>query len=234
MFVASFDIGKKNFAFVVQEIDETTLLNNMIYCPAKKHRYNEDGTPTTCFSDFLHNHVFPTSRVVLHDNVDLTDTLDYIDLGIKRKGATGKGASSLDYKIFLEMYTVLDKYIEYWDKCDWFLIEQQMAFGKKVNSMAIKLGQHCISYFISKYRDTRAIIEFPSYHKTKVLGAPAKIIKSERKKWAIDMAVYILCNREEYDWVQFIVKSTKRDDLSDVIVQLEAWKVLYYIDNSPL
>ena len=235
MYVASFDIGKKNFAFVVEEIDDTTLINSIGKCPERKTRYNKDGSANIEYMNFLEDVVFKSSRIVLHRNVDLTNGVpSETATGVKRKVANGKGCASLDHLIFLEMYKLLDEHKDVWDKCDWFLVEQQMSFGAKVNSMALKLGQHCISYFISRYMDTKNIVEFPSYHKTKVLGAPGKMDKPQRKKWAIDMAMYILCQREEFEWAQEIVNSSKRDDLSDVIVQLQAWKVLYFFDDVPL
>jgi len=237
MLVASFDIGKKNFAFVVEEIDDTTLINNIDKCPKRKTRYLPCGLANKDYMKFLEDVVFTTSKIVLHRNVDLT--LSSADpnskcSNVKRKVANGKGCASLDHLIFLEMYRVLNEHVDIWEKCEWILVEQQMSFGKKVNSMALKLGQHCISYFIGRYGDSKNIIEFPSYHKTKVLGAPGKMEKPQRKKWAIEMAMYILCQRGEFEWAQEIVGSSKRDDLSDVIVQLQAWKVLYFFDDVPL
>ncbi len=71
------------------------------------------------------------------------------------------------------MYELLEEYKSYFDKCDVILIEQQMSFGaKKYNTLAVKLGQHCMSYFIYKYGKTKKVIEYPAYYKTITLGAP--------------------------------------------------------------
>jgi hypothetical protein len=62
--------------------------------------------------------------------------------------------------------------------------------------MALKLGQHCWSYFSIHYGRSKNIIEFPAYHKTQVLGAEKDkkvtktgkinykaVDKPQRKKW---------------------------------------------------
>ena len=230
MLIASFDIGKKNFAFVVERVDECRLINSIPLYPKRGKRTRVE------FETFLEEVVFPSSEIVLHKNLDLTqhDFCKSNDDTVNRKVANGKGSASLDHRIFLEMYRVLDEYSEIWDECEWVLVEQQMSFGKKVNSMALKLGQHCMSYFIGKYRDTKKIIEFPSYHKTKVLEAPMKMDKPTRKKWSIDIAFYVLCLRGDYEHAMFILSSAKRDDLADVVIQLQAWKILYYFEEALL
>jgi hypothetical protein len=119
-----------------------------------------------------------------------------------------------------------------------------MSFGKKVNTMALKLGQHCESYFLFKYGRFKEVIEFPSYYKTQVLGAEKlkkttktgkvsykAIDKTARKKWAIDEASTILAEREDFHTLSEITSMKKSDDVSDVIVQLQAFKYLFFVDN---
>jgi hypothetical protein len=112
----------------------------------------------------------------------------------------------------------------------------QMSFGKNRNPMAVKLGQHCYSYFVIKYGKNKKTIEFPAYYKTQVLGAPKKILdkkgklikmsKPERKKWAVKQASVILQERGESAVIDNIKTKSKKDDLSDVICQLQAYKFL--------
>ena len=45
---------------------------------------------------------------------------------------------------------------------DFISIEKQMSFRGKRNTMALKLGQHCYSYFVFKYGASKEIIEFPA------------------------------------------------------------------------
>ena len=206
IWVASFDIGKINFAFYIEEIDLNFIKN--IKNIKKYKRYNADGTCTKEFADILTN-VYNSGKTIIFKNFNLSKNTD------KNK--------YFDLEICHNMIDLLDEYKEYWNKVSYFLVEQQMSFGKKYNTMALKIGQHCESYFMFKYGRFKTVIEFPSYNKTQILGFQ-KIPKTKknssykRKKWAVDMAVYILTEREEFDI------------LSDTIIQLQSWKYLNFID----
>jgi hypothetical protein len=148
-----------------------------------------------------------------------------------------------DLEICHNMIDLLDKYKEYWDNVSYFIVEQQMSFGKKCNTMALKIGQHCESYFMFKYGRFKNIIEFPSYHKTQVLGFQKILTKLKngktkyksdaykRKKWAIEMATYIITEREDFDTLNDILSTKKKDDICDTIIQLQSWKYLNFIDK---
>jgi hypothetical protein len=221
--VASFDIGKINFAFYIEEfkISELTAISNI---PLSK-RYNEDGTPTEKFNNILQT-IFKNGKTILHTNSNITQNCD-------------KG-KKLDPETFHNLNSLLDSYLEEWQKCSVFLIEQQMAFGKKINNMAIKLAQHCYSYFTIRFGKFKSIIDFPSYHKTQILGAPkVKVVKRgkekfsacdkpARKKWSVKIASEILTERGEEN---VIVSSKKKDDLADVITQLQAFKYLAFVEK---
>jgi hypothetical protein len=132
--IASIDIGKKNFAFYIEEFDSKALLKLENIPPTE--RYNEDGTPTKEFQTLLQT-IYSNGKTILCQNLDLTNNCD--------------SKLSLDPETFHNMIEALDKYAEYWDYVHTFVIEEQMAFGKKLNKMAVKLGQHCYSYFTFKY-----------------------------------------------------------------------------------
>lgn len=217
MYCASFDIGKKNFSFYVEEFDP-------VPCEPRPS-YNQDGT----LADEAIGGVMKMTlngRVILLENVDITEGCD--------------PDCKLDPVTFHNMTDVLDSYGDVWDKCSHFIIEKQMQFGKTINPMAMKLGQHCYSYFAIRYGRFKSIVEFPAYHKTQVLGA-AKIAgrktktgrtsyksidKPARKKWCIAKALEIMTEREDVSSAEKIRKSKKKDDLCDVICQLQAWKIL--------
>ena len=217
--IASFDIGKKNFAFYIEEVNEEQL--KQVKTMPKTSRYNTDGTCVDSFNKIITD-VYKNGKTILHINEDLTKNFS------KDK--------YLDTEVFYNMVEHLDKFAEYWDKCCSFVIEMQMSFGKNRNPMAVKLGQHCYSYFVIKYGKAKKIIEFPAYYKTQVLGAPKKILykkgklvkmsKPERKKWAVKQASIILQERGESEVIDNIKTKSKKDDLSDVICQLQAYKFL--------
>ena len=227
VWVASFDIGKKNFAFYIEEFDKSKLLN-LPYIPNIK-RYNDDGTTTIAFSKIV-NDVCMNGKSILFQNSDLTE-------GCKK-------GSYLDPETYHNMTDLLDQYVNYWDQCDAFVIEKQMSFGKRHNTMALKLGQHCWSYFSFKYGRFKEIIEFPAYHKTQILGAKkiqtimkkgnvkyTSIDKPARKKWSVEKAMSILKERKDFDTISNLTSARKRDDLADVLCQLQAFKILVYIDK---
>lgn len=215
IWIASFDIGKKNFAFCIEEVDVEFLSN--VDNVDSKERYFKDGTVTPKFGEVIHK-VCQSGKIVLFENLDITQ-------GVDKK-------AYLDPITFINMTKTLDSYKEYWEKCSVFVIEQQMSFGKQRNTMALKLGQHCFSYFIFHFADFKKVIEFPAFHKTKVLGAPKKMSKYERKMWSVNQAVNILIERDDKDTLKHINSRKKRDDLGDVITQVNAFKYLCFVDKS--
>ena len=86
----------------------------------------------------------------------------------------------------------------------------------------------------------KEIVEFPAYHKTQLLGAPktekkngklSAMSKPQRKKWSVQQAVDILCKREEMNIVDKIDSVSKRDDLADTFLQLQAYKILNFTSD---
>ena len=229
MKIIAFDIGKKNFAFVMEEVDDKKLKNTTNI--PKKERYNKDGTCTEKFQEVLQQ-VYLTGKVLMVENIDLTYNCD------KKK--------YLDPKLYLNMITEMDKYQEYFDECDVFLIERQMSFGKrKTNTMALKLGQHCYSYLLMKYLNNKIIIDYPAYYKTQILGAPKKFgkikktykngktvdIKDNRKKWSVRIASNILKLRKDEKSLEIINDTKKRDDMSDCLLMTITYSYLNFVDK---
>ena len=210
--ITSFDIGKKNFAFVIEEIDLDKL--KFVQNIPKNIRYNPDGLSTSIFNKTLSS-LYQCGKVLLFRNLDLTGDCDK--------------KAYLDPKTFFNMNTELDKYKEYWDKCSIFIIEKQMAFKGKRNTMALKLGQHCFSYFIFNYGVTKKIVEFSAYYKTQILGAQKKLTKPRRKKWAIEKALSILAEREDYENLTHLNTVKKKDDISDCILMNIAYTFMHLL-----
>ncbi len=225
--IASFDIGKKNFAFCIEEVDLSQLLQ-IKNVPLQK-RYTNNNTPTELFQECL-NKVYTTAKTLTHVNSDLTKDCD-------RK-------LELDPITFSNANDLLNSFLLKFNLVDIFIIEQQMSFGNKKNNMACKLGQHCYSFFTFVYdkqirTGEKQIIEFPAFHKTQVLGAPkiqtttktgrkktVSIDQRARKKWSVEIMEKILILRGEKEIV-----AKKKDDLADVITQLQAFKYLAFIDR---
>lgn len=246
IWIASFDIGKKNFCWCVEECDEKLL--STIRNVDKDKRFNKNGTETEEMKYALEQ-VYKNGKIIHHQNTDLTKNC--------------KSNKSLDIQIFVNMYNLLDEHFDLWSKCDFIVIEEQMHFGVKTNFMAVKLAQHCFSYFVFKFDSDKPIIDFPSYHKTQLLGAlkieskPYKngeirykgMEKSARKKWAVEKAFQILKFRNETSVFETVSKDSslknsslkkkkpkkiKKDDLADTFLMIQAFKYLKYVDKSCL
>jgi hypothetical protein len=225
--IASFDIGCKNFAFYIEEMDRHELEN--MENIDKKDRYNQNGTLTDDFS-ILINKIYHNGKKILIKNVDLTEGTD------KEK--------YFDSDTCYNLFDILDEYAEYFDKVDYVIVEKQMAFGRKINTMALKLGQSCQSYFMMNYGRKLKVIEFPAYYKTIILGAPQTETKlkngktkfktlgdRERKKWSVEEGFYILSLREDHETMSEIGLMKKKDDVNDVLVQLQAFKYLFFVEK---
>ena len=119
-----------NFCFYVEKFN-LEYLKKIKNIP-EKQRYNVDGTPTPDMKKILES-VYKNGKTILHKNSD-----------ISKNCVKGK---QLDQNTFHNMTDLLNKYSKYWEKCSYFIIEQQMSFGKRFNRMAMKLAQHCYSYF---------------------------------------------------------------------------------------
>lgn len=232
---AAFDPGKVNFAFIIEEID--TELLKKLKCPSKKDRFfykneenekkddekkkkrkkREDYEPTEEYTSFLEE-FYHSGKTILCSNNDITSVSD----------KKGKGSKSLDASLFLRLTALLDSYKEYFDKCSTIIIEQQMSFGSRINTMAIKIAQHTYSYFLFRYGNEKTIIEFPSYNKTQILGAPAGLEKPKRKKWAIEKADEIWTLRGDLDTSNFVGTKKKKDDMSDCLLHVLSYIICNY------
>ena len=144
MKIASFDIGKKNFAFYVEELDEDYLKQILNIEKPKRYNYPEGGF-TNEFSLVI-DKVYKSGKKVLLRNVDLTDNTDK--------------SKYFDIEICRNMNDLLDEYQEIWDEVDIIIVEKQMSFRGKINTMALKLGQNCQSYFMLNYGREKKIVEF--------------------------------------------------------------------------
>jgi hypothetical protein len=128
--------------------------------------------------------------------------------------------------------------------------------------MAQRIEQHCISWFTFHYFQTKDVIVFPSRNKYIFIGMPKKMInkktqtlkkitKTQRKKWACDVTLELLKQKEVLcvekkqsnktttniitpsELIHYIFKenASKKDDISDTICQLNAYKIKTYFDS---
>ena len=110
----------------------------------------------------------------------------------------------------------------------------------RVNNMAIALMHHLHAYLLITYKDKKVKL-YPSKNKTRVLGAPLKVedvngkskkvTKYQRKKWSTEQASKMLKDREDTEWWNhiFVTNKTKKDDLSDVLMQTLSYVINEYL-----
>lgn len=237
--IMAIDPGKVNFAFLIEEIDTSAV--DQLKCPVKTSRFvhvnpdqsqlEQDSTqtkkrrktgkkrgadmePTGEYTAFLDEFVH-CGRTILcaNHNLDVAETKKM------------RGSRCLNPQVYLKLTNLLDSYKPYLDQCSTIVIEQQMSYGSKINTMAIKIAQHTYSYFLFRYGQTKPIVEFPSYNKTQILGAPAGLEKPQRKKWAIAKADEIWTIRGDMDASSYVGSKRKKDDMSDCLLHVLSYVI---------
>lgn len=129
----------------------------------------------------------------------------------------------------------LDQHQDLWDSTDVFLIEKQMAYGKQANIIALRMSQHILTYFSVLYGRFKSVIEFDSFHKTRVLGCPylQRKKKVDRKKFTERLTEDLLTRRND-DWLLYYKTLKKKNDIADCICQALAWRILTTSSYSPI
>lgn len=138
---------------------------------------------------------------------------------------TGEGISCYD-----SVMKVLEPFIPHFTNAHYIGIESQLA----INYDLTRMGQHLITYLMCHVRDKGHrpyILELDSHLKTQMLGAPKKMTKPQRKKWARDIGIQFLDQAGEPEVADMIRKCTKGDDHGDTICYE---KVMIQIINGTL
>jgi|688.fasta_scaffold400595_2 hypothetical protein len=234
MRVLSVDIGVHNTALYLEEYNEKDIENviNKYKITKTEKRYDSNGLTIGNYKNIVEE-ICKIGDCIYVDKYNLSE----------KKGAL------FDVQTFINFTYYLDKHRNIMDTVDTIVIEQQL----KTNPMAQRVEQHCISWFTFNYLDSKEIIVFPSRNKYLMLGLPKnvfdekkkivrKITKNERKKWACDYTLSILTNKKINEQeniinsnklIEYIFKknSDKKDDISDTICQLNAYKIKKYLDK---
>lgn len=205
----SIDVGMRHLAFYVEEFDSGKIMS---LCP-NRCMYEKDGTCTRSFSQIL-------------NRIELNGTCIFFDLF--------DSGSNIN-KSFLNISEYIHTHRYVFDILNFILIEDQM----KVNTNARRICQHIYSYFTFIYGNWKPIILFPSSMKTRLLGCPRKERGTSRakrykmiKEWSVNHAQKILENRNDIDYLNLYSDLRKKDDVSDCICQMQAFKVnVYYMKS---
>ncbi len=225
--IASFDVGKKNFAQYIEDVNTATLeelRNDYNSLPRSKQRRVKGP---------MNNEI-----TVLLDAVYLCGTR--VDMGVfdlRSAECVDAKSRGVDMKTRLNIVQHLEAYKYLYDTCDVFIVEQQFTStftpkGRRNPTMqsnidAIKIGEIVMTWLMTHYRD-KTIEHYGSQFKTQTLGAPNSLTKPQRKKWSVEKAREIFELREDTEALTQMTASKKggqkQDDVADACIQCQSYK----------
>lgn len=154
------------------------------------------------------------------DDVYMEGVIEFVD---KQELSDAKGG-----KITTKVLKNLNKYIQSLipklEKCDIILIEKQFKCRGVQNAACIHLEHHLNAILMWALASTKVKIEvYASRHKTKAFESN-RMTKLERKKWTVEETTKLLLSREDYQTLDIFNKK-KKDDMADVIMMIQAYKM---------
>ncbi len=132
--------------------------------------------------------------------------------------------------LYQNIIKILDLQNEHFNNTHFILIERQIP----KNHNAVRVAQHLITYFLIKLKDLLllpSIIEVSPKLKGKMLGAPKGINERQLKTWAVAKATELAEERKDEYTLNLLKKTKKKDDLADVLCQIEAFCLYQKIEN---
>lgn len=261
MRIASFDIGKKNFAYYVEEFN----LNDLL-----KVRRLDNDIPFNSLRGKWNN--APAEMQSIVDTMCINGRRIYF--GVENfQVDDAKYSTNLDNPTLKNFFKFMRNKCGLWIDCDVFVIEQQFVnlHGRHrgINMDAIKLGAITHAWLLEQYPH-KVITTFGSTNKTQALGSPPKLNKAARKKWSTEKALEIFKKRDDREAImayqltekikrkrinteekvqsyliefedcaedikalaETIVRTRQKlDDISDTLIQLQAYKYLTFIST---
>jgi len=185
--LASFDIGRCNFAQYVEDFDSECIfsLEKRYKNLPKNQQRRVKGVMNSNIKEILQETSLCGDRVS-------TGVYDF----------TTEKCQGLDIPARLRLLSHLSRFEELWNTCDIFVIEQQYftTFGKKssggANIDAIKVAETVFMWFLERY-PFKTITYFGSQFKTQIFGANWKMSKIQRKNWAVEKTKEIYTDRDD-------------------------------------
>ena len=233
--IASFDIGKKNFAFYTEDCTAKLMLSLEKYYSSLPKKFQRK------VKGFMNEKIEGILQKIYKDGKRVSGGMGVFDI------RENKSSNDLDMQTRMNMHKLLESYEWLWDTCDIILVEQQyfnISNGRKTKSSganvdAIKLAECCVNWFLIKYGPFKDIIYFGAMYKTQTLGAPDKMTKSQRKKWSVEKGQKIFTSRKDQEAIDFLNscktssgRKQKQDDVYDCVVMTQAYKFRKLVSNN--
>lgn len=256
--IASFDVGKKNLAFYTEDvkvIDYLKMIQSIKNIDKKDltSKRNCDGTLKLCIKNTLQDIYLKTAKVKNGYGVfDITDKSNNFNDEKKWNYNSRFNLHKLllKYKWLWDTVDILiieEQFIN--------LMSSKSRQQGTANIQAIKIAECIYMWFITNYNNIDEecknikIEYFCSKYKTQLLGAPfliekksrktgkiemTKMTKYDRKKWSVEKTISILKDRNDLEFIKELTASKvakqKLDDISDCLIQLQAWKLKKIIE----
>lgn len=212
--IASIDIGRCNFAQYIEDFEATKMKELEVrYKKLPKSQQRRVGGHMNDSIAKILEEITLCGKRVQTGVYDFTDEKNIEEKNEKSKDGKNIEKEGLTTEIRLNLLKHLHKFDELWRSCDIFVIEQQFfntpTFVKKgtkrgpssgANVNAIKMAEAVFMWFLDKY-PFKVIEYFGSQYKTQIFGAPWKMSKSERKRWAIEKSFQIHTLRNDEDMI---------------------------------
>ena len=209
--IASFDIGRCNFAQYIEEFDPNILIN-------LEKRYS-----SLSFKERQRSSDQILKETVLCGKRVSTGVYDFTDSDLP-------DGDRQDLSIRLYLLAHLSKFERLWRSCDIFVIEQQYFNTRDksdANIDAIKMGEGVFMWFLDRY-PFKTICYFGSQFKTRIFNAPRKLTKARRKKWAIEITRSFYKDRGDKEMINIfnLAEAVKRKQIKTK-ARAESFKNLY-------
>lgn len=210
-YIASFDVGKKNFAQYAEKCELEDIEN-------------------------LHKNHKNISNKDLIEKVYLSGERVQIGVYDLRDDSS---SNLLDLQTRKNIISHLESFSWLWEKCNIIIIEQQYfntwnpkgrkKAGSQANVDAIKIAEGLFMWFLSNY-PLKIVEYFGSQNKTQILGAEKGLNKNKRKEWAKNKCreVFTLRGDEEMEELFKL-----QDRIFNKRLNTEE-KIIGYIDSYPL
>lgn len=167
-------------------------------------------------------------------SVGFIKTLLFDKIGLKKDDQVL--SKDLVSPLYTFLMPFLDQHKELFKTCHMVVIEKQLP----INYRAVRMSQHTLSYFMILMKNQ--VPELPMFFeiaptlKGRELGVPPNLNERGLKLWAIEKARELMVDRSDKIGLAILDRKVngrkeKKDDLSDVVCQIEA---LFSYFNWPL